>query len=108
MNKFSLMGLTKFKNDAIRIEDLMKDWMTAYPHIDVPSQIHWAHNWLLENPKKDKKNYVRFLGNWMRSAERMAVERGTNIVRHKPYKEQRPAEDEIVDAETIARAKVRK
>jgi hypothetical protein len=72
-----LEHLKKFANDPKlnqRIGVLIMEWERSYPHIDVRSQIQWAHNWLLENPKKDKKDYIRFLGNWMRSAEQRALD----------------------------------
>ena len=98
----------KFENDETlkrRILFLYDEWQKTYPEISVLSQIRWAHVWLLENPKKDKKNYVRYLGNWMRSAERRRLEAGGQKVVHKPYVEQRPKEDDLMTLEDIQRMK---
>lgn len=103
-----LTGLTKFESHkplADRIGILLIEWERSYPNIDVRSQIQWAHNWLLENPKKDKKNYVRFLGNWMRSAQARALERKTNVVAHKKYVEHKPEESELPTAEDFQKMK---
>jgi hypothetical protein len=97
-----LDGLTKFETNFKlnqRIGVLLMEWDRSYPNIDVRSQIQWAHCWLLENPKKDKKDYVRFLGNWMRTAQARAVERKTNVVVHKPYVEAKPAQDDVMTGE---------
>lgn len=101
-----LTGLSKFAADKTlsdRIGVLLMEWERTYTHIDVRSQIQWAHNWLLENPTKDKKNYIRYLGNWMRSAEKRALERKTNVVVHKAYKEDKPADEEVMTGEDIRR-----
>lgn len=100
-----LAGLSKFKAQRFQIFQMIPEWQKSYPHIDVMSQIQWAHNWILENPKKDKKNYVRYLGNWMRNAEQRALERRTNVVRHGAYKEDRPEESELPGPEDFAKLK---
>lgn len=94
-----LRGLKKFEGNfrlAAKIDALMVEWARSYPHIDILSQIQWAHSWLVENPKRDKKDYIRYLGCWMRKSEERALERRTNVVVHKPYKEEKPAEDDIM------------
>ena len=101
-----LKGLKKFENDAKlnrMIFDLYNSWVTTYTHIDVRAQIQWSHNWLLENPKKDKKDYVRYLGNWMRNAEKRALDKRTNVVIHKTYKEEKPKLEDVMDAEDFKR-----
>ncbi len=97
-----LKGLAKFENNpqlTQRIGILLMEWQRSYPNIDVRSQIQWAHCWILENPKRDKKDYVRFLGNWMRTAQARAVERKTNVVVHKPYREEKPVEEEVMSGD---------
>lgn len=97
-----LSGLKKFESNfqiASKIDALVIAWETTYTHINVHSQIQWAHTWLLENPKKDKKDYVRYLGNWMRQAEARALDRRTNVVVHKTYKEEKPADEEVMTGE---------
>lgn len=103
-----LAGMAKFEANyklSTKINFLVIAWERSYPNIDVKSQIQWAHCWLLENPKKDKKDYVRFLGNWMRSAQGRAAERKTNVIVHKPYKEQKPDDSEIMSGEDWSKMK---
>lgn len=100
-----LSALPKFSKFRFQIVQLIPDWEKSYPHIDVLSQVQWAHNWILENPKKDKKNYVRYLGNWMRNAERRALERKTNVTAYSAYKEDRPPESELPAEEDFRKMK---
>lgn len=100
-----LTGLKKFEENYKlnqKITFLVIEWQRIYTQIDVKSQIQWAHCWLLENPKKDKKDYVRYLGNWMRSAQQRASERKTNMVIHKTYKEPEP-EGEVMTGEDFTK-----
>ena len=43
----------------------VKRWEGAYPACDVEGEIGKAAEWLLANPKQRKKNYRRFLTNWL-------------------------------------------
>lgn len=55
--------------------DLSEVWRRTYPGIDVARQIELAGVWLMENPRREKKDIKRFLGNWLRTAQRDAAER---------------------------------
>jgi len=46
-------------------EKILQKWYTAFPAVDVDNSIDRAGLWLIANPKKRKKNYFRFLTNWM-------------------------------------------
>lgn len=40
-------------------------WSEAYPAVNIQAEIKRAALWLKTNPKKKKKNYERFLTNWL-------------------------------------------
>ena len=44
-------------------------WDEAYPATDVSREIKAAADWLMSNPTKKKKNYRRFLSNWLSRAQ---------------------------------------
>lgn len=51
-------------------------WSRTYPSIDVDRQIELAGVWLMENPRRSKKDLRRFIGNWLRTAQKDADARG--------------------------------
>ena len=54
----------------IRDED-MSGWKDAYPACDIGTELKKMREWLLANPEKKKKNYRRFIVNWLiRTQER--------------------------------------
>lgn len=46
-----------------------EEWAGAFPACDITRQLKAAHNWLVANPAKRKKNYARFLNNWLTNAQ---------------------------------------
>ena len=48
----------------IKDEDTL-GWRDAYPACDVDSEFKKMREWLLANPEKKKKNYRRFIVNWL-------------------------------------------
>lgn len=52
----------KFLN--IKDEDII-GWKEAYPACDVTAELKKMREWLLANPEKKKKNYRRFIVNWL-------------------------------------------
>ena len=52
----------KFLN--IKIED-KAGWLDAYPACDIDQELRKMREWLLANPKQKKKNYERFINNWL-------------------------------------------
>lgn len=55
-------------------------WANAYPALDIERELFKASAWLKANPAKKKKNYERFLVNWMaknqeRGGDRVQVRR---------------------------------
>jgi len=45
-----------------------KAWARAYPGLDVPGELRRAACWLAANPRRQPKNYRRFLVNWLARA----------------------------------------
>jgi len=56
----------KFLN--ITIED-KAGWLDAYPACDIDQELRKMREWLLANPEKSKKNYRRFIVNWLVKAQ---------------------------------------
>ena len=50
---------------AVLQHDLMTKWTDAFPGVDVTAEIRKAHAWEISNPKRRKKDKVRFLNNWL-------------------------------------------
>jgi len=48
----------------IKIED-KSGWLAAYPACDIELELFKMREWLLANPDKRKKNYRRFIVNWL-------------------------------------------
>lgn len=72
MEKEWLKGLFLFEQDhqfVYRYPLLVAEWKRSYPHVDIKSQTAWAHAWLVSNPKKIKKDFPRYLNNWMKTTE---------------------------------------
>lgn len=53
------------KWEGIIIED-KAGWLDAYPACDIDHELRGMGEWLLANPEKRKKNYRRFIVNWLR------------------------------------------
>jgi Zn-dependent M16 (insulinase) family peptidase len=47
----------------------------VYPNVDVAQELRMMDDWLESNPRRRKKNYRRFISNWLKSEERKAVSR---------------------------------
>jgi hypothetical protein len=59
------------------VSDLLQSqWGTAFPAVDVQSELAKAAAWLLANPKNQKSNYARFLTNWLTRAQDRAPAQG--------------------------------
>lgn len=51
--------------------EIIVNWKEAFPAVNIGAQLSRADEWLKANPTKRKKNYYRFLVNWLgRSQER--------------------------------------
>ena len=50
--------------------DMVETWTKAYPACDIPQHLYRMDQWLLSNPTKaKKKNYYRFITNWLTRAQ---------------------------------------
>jgi uncharacterized protein YdaU (DUF1376 family) len=49
--------------------EIVEKWEKAYPAVDLNSQLNRADEWLKANPTKQKKNYYRFVINWLARAQ---------------------------------------
>ena len=52
-------------------EDLKKTWTEAYPNIDIDYQLGKAKSWLLSNTNKAKRDFPKFVNNWLAKAMEM-------------------------------------
>ena len=41
------------------------EWMEAYPAVDIEGELRRARQWLISNPAKKKKQFRRFITNWL-------------------------------------------
>jgi predicted phage replisome organizer len=53
-------------------------WSDAYPALEVETELAKAAAWLQANPRKKKKNYQRFLVNWLGRAQERGGDRVPN------------------------------
>ncbi|MBU4208147.1 MAG: hypothetical protein KKD12_00435, partial [Proteobacteria bacterium] len=59
-------------------------WNKAFPACDVETELHAMKQWLLSNPSKRKKNYRRFVTNWLgRQQDKGGTHKGR--VKQDPY-----------------------
>jgi uncharacterized protein YdaU (DUF1376 family) len=66
---------------SFKISDsLLVRLQTAYPACDILAQAARAHEWLMANPQKRKKDYHRFLVGWLSRAQ----ERGGDVASNRP------------------------
>lgn len=102
-----LKNLPKFENDkklVRRFGFLMEEWRRAYDRVDLQHEIQYAHAWLLSSAKR-YTDMSRFLNNWLKSAQRRALEGKPNLVIHKHYAEQKPDDSEVMTGSDWAKMK---
>lgn len=59
-------GLVLFDGEDFQVDpDLITKWATVYAPVDVESEIAKAAVWAAANPRKAKKDWRRFLVNWL-------------------------------------------
>ena len=46
-------------------ETLITTWKEAYPNVDIQTQLAKAKAWLISNPSKAKKDFAKFINNWL-------------------------------------------
>lgn len=53
-------------------EEEIRRWQKIYGSIEVTREIWKMTEWVLANPARSKKNYKRFIVNWLAKAQREA------------------------------------
>lgn len=77
-------------------EKNVENWIKAYPNCDIMVELYKMKEWLLSNPEKRKKNYRRFITNWLsRSQEKGGTKAVASYRRQEGVKRwlQKSAED---------------
>ena len=67
-----LKGLELYEGDkklCKRLPKVLEAWKTAYPGVNLRGEIAKAHAWEKSNPKKAKRDRIRFLVNWLNRAQ---------------------------------------
>jgi len=49
--------------------EMAEGWRKAYPAVDIPRALYAMDQWIQANPDKKKKNYFRFIVNWLSRAQ---------------------------------------
>lgn len=50
-------------------DDHRKKWKEAYPTVNIQTELNAMDQWLWSNPRSRKKNYARFVVNWLRRCQ---------------------------------------
>jgi hypothetical protein len=75
----------RFRFDNVTPDDLFL-WRQTYPAIEIEAEIRKAEAWLKANPKNKKKNYERFVNNWLSRAQERAPARSSSQTYTQPGK----------------------
>ena len=73
-----LRGLELYQSDDKLIKNFTRNynaWKKAHPHLDIDGEICKAHAWEMNNPKRRKRDRVRFLGTWLNTADENRAKR---------------------------------
>ena len=72
---FDLRTWENISNEDVAI------WEKAYPAVDITQELSKMADWLLSNPDRKKKNYRRFITNWLSRTQERGGSRGGKQVR---------------------------
>ena len=50
--------------------NILAVWKEAYPNINIENELKLAKAWLISNPNKAKKDFKKFVNNWLSNAMR--------------------------------------
>jgi hypothetical protein len=50
----------------------LEHYRFAFPNVDIVAELRLMDEWLRANPRRRKKNYDRFITNWLKAEERRA------------------------------------
>lgn len=84
---------------------LYTHWLMTYTLIDIKAQIGYAHAWIVANPRRDKKDYARFINNWLCSAQMRAEEKRIIVHKLPPPKHYEVKEDEVMEGSDFTKLK---
>lgn len=76
MNKPIFFDFDKKKFLNIQDEDI-QIWKDAYPKCDMKLELNKMRAWLIADPKRRKKNYKRFINNWLSRTQDSGGTKGT-------------------------------
>jgi uncharacterized protein YdaU (DUF1376 family) len=84
LNKFkdiiSLLNDSKYFNTILFKGIFVYSLTEAYPNIDIKRELKKMEAWLTSNPDRAKKNYKRFINNWISKVEdKNAANKGSGI-----------------------------
>jgi hypothetical protein len=79
-----------FNNETLKFENIKKEmldkWIEAYPNCNVSLELKKMEAWLAANPDRLKKNYEKFIVNWLARAKgEKANERYIGITGNKEF-----------------------
>ena len=60
------------------LSELVEKWQTAYPAVDVLSELRRMETWATANPVHRKSNWQRFIVNWLTRSQDRALRGGPN------------------------------
>jgi hypothetical protein len=72
-----IFNILKGEYEGVTEADIEK-WMLAYPACDVRTELLKSAEWLKANPDKKKKNYRRFIVNWLGRAQERGGSKPSN------------------------------
>ena len=55
--------------------ELIKGWKDAFAYLDIISEVKKAHGWEVANPRRRKKDKIRFIYNWLARADGWRAQR---------------------------------
>ncbi len=71
----------KFEN----LDGNVERWRLTYAGVDILSELQKAECWIMANPGRAKKNWERFIVNWLCKAHEKALVNGKHIQERQRY-----------------------
>jgi hypothetical protein len=66
------------------VDATIQEWKEAYPAVDVIAQLKRMAQWLLSNPNKKKKNYRKFITNWLAVSQQRGGDTKSKPIDNRP------------------------
>lgn len=80
----------------ITVED-KSGWKAAYPACDIELELYKMREWLLANPERKKKNYRRFIVNWLSKTQDQGGSEKQGRPRGRPLSKREERDKKIED-----------